>query len=125
MKSIQIAFVALLVLAVPAFAQHREGAAGVHAAPSRGPEPFHGTPHAAEPQRNYSDKAGHPNTPHVDGNRWVGHDTGRNDANYHLDHPWEHGRFSGGFGPGPCVAPFRRRPKPFLVQQLVLERSAV
>jgi hypothetical protein len=29
---------------------------------------------------------------------WVGHDTGRADVNYHLDHPFEHGRFTGGFG---------------------------
>ena len=50
--------------------------------------------------RNYADKPGHPNVPHVDnGKTWVGHDTGRNDPNYHLDHPWEHGHFSGGFGP--------------------------
>jgi hypothetical protein len=28
----------------------------------------------------------------------VGHNTGRADANYHLDHPWEHGHFTGGIG---------------------------
>jgi hypothetical protein len=52
------------------------------------------------PQHPVNDRPGHPNVPHVDpGNKWVGHTSGRNDANYHLDHPWEHGRFSGGFGP--------------------------
>jgi hypothetical protein len=50
--------------------------------------------------RRYDEQAGHPNAPHVDAktDRWVGHDTGRNDARYHLDHPWEHGHFPGAFG---------------------------
>jgi hypothetical protein len=60
----------------------------------------HGNTNPPSQQRNYSDKPGHPNAPHVDPpNNWVGHDTGRNDANFHLQHPWEHGHFSGGFGP--------------------------
>jgi hypothetical protein len=108
MKPIQLAFAALLVLAVPAFAQHREGGGearstggGTHqAAPKSGPKAYTGTPHAAEPNRNYADKDGHPNVPHVDGNKWVGHDTGRDDANYRNDHPFAHGRFTGGFGRG-------------------------
>ena len=55
--------------------------------------------HAEHP--TYSDKSGHPEAPHVHTNgTWVGHDTGRGDANYHLDHPWEHGRFTGGIGAG-------------------------
>lgn len=51
--------------------------------------------------RRYDELPGHPNAPHVDAktDRWVGHDTGRDDARYHLDHPWEHGHFPGAFGP--------------------------
>lgn len=36
---------------------------------------------------------------HAQGDHWVGHDTGRDDPRFHLDRPWEHGRFSGNFGP--------------------------
>jgi hypothetical protein len=51
--------------------------------------------------RSFRDQPGHPDAPHVDaGNRWVGHDGGRNNQNYHLDHPWQHGRFTGGIGRG-------------------------
>jgi hypothetical protein len=100
MKSIQLVLATLLVLSVPvAFAQHKEAAP--KAPPAHGPAPVRSANvHPVEPNRNYSDKAGHPNAPHVDGKTWVGHDTGPNDARYHLDHPWAHGQFTGGFGPG-------------------------
>jgi hypothetical protein len=80
--------------------------------PARGPAPFKGQPKEAPPaahpggtpppQRNYSEKAGHPNAPHVDAktDRWVGHDSGPNDPHYHLDHPWQHGHFPGEIGRG-------------------------
>jgi len=49
--------------------------------------------------RHGPDVAGHPNIPHVEhGERWSGHDSGRGDPHFHLDHPWGHGRFHGGFG---------------------------
>jgi hypothetical protein len=42
---------------------------------------------------------GHPQAPHVHSNgQWIGHDSGPNDPHYHLDHPFEHGRFAGGIG---------------------------
>lgn len=53
-----------------------------------------------EARRQFNDGAGHPSAPHVHArnDQWVGHDTGRNDAHYHLDHPFEHGRFPGTIG---------------------------
>jgi hypothetical protein len=52
------------------------------------------------PRPTYRDQQGHPEAPHVhaEGDRWVGHEGGRNNAHYHLDHPWEHGRFGGEIG---------------------------
>lgn len=52
-------------------------------------------------QASFHDFDGHPNAPHVDqrnGGVWVGH--AGHDPRLHLEHPWEHGRFNGGFGPG-------------------------
>ncbi len=103
MKTLRLALAtAVLIFAVPAFAQQHEHAAKPPKPPSHGPKQYQGTPRPPEQDhtRNYSDQPGHPNAPHVDrGREWVGHDTGANDPHYRVDHPWEHGRFSGGFGP--------------------------
>jgi hypothetical protein len=105
-----------LTFTLPAAAEHQNPGGGGHAVgggyvPRHGPPPAHGTmqrspqadhpaeAHAPEAHPTFRDQEGHPEAPHVhhDG-QWVGHDTGRDDARYHLDHPWEHGRFPGGIG---------------------------
>jgi hypothetical protein len=74
-----------------------------HGPPASHPEshvaPAHPAEHPVEKPQHYSDKAGHPDAPHVHADdKWVGHDSGPNDPHYHLDHPWQHGHFAGGFG---------------------------
>jgi hypothetical protein len=83
----------------------RQDVGGGHI-PAHGPPPTRSTPSTA-PVNNtpehptYRDRSDHPDAPHVHATNdvWVGHQTGRNDGHYHLDHPWEHGRFDGPIGP--------------------------
>lgn len=125
MKLLLGLFALLLISSVPALAQERGGQhpsgppkdVGHGYVPRKGPPPAKTAPHVDEhrdnrgdqrggdshggPPPKYSDKQGHPEAPHVHNNgKWVGHDSGRDDARYHVDHPWEHGRFNGGFGRG-------------------------
>ena len=64
--------------------------------------------------------------------QWVGHDTGRDDAHYRVDHPWEHGRFGGsaaavalvGGGPGASGSTGGTgalRPMTWLLRRLAVE----
>jgi hypothetical protein len=87
-------FTVLLMCAAPAWAQERHD--GDHRIPRRGPAPAHSSHSAVGRERAESDSLP---APHVDERgRWIGHDSGRDDPHYHLEHPWEHGRFPGGFG---------------------------
>ena len=107
MARFSVILAVLQVLSVPAFAKHGEKRGEDHErgkhdkeyVPARGPAEVRNPQHDARQSRDYRDAEGHPNAPHVhrDG-RWVGHDSGREDVHYHVDHPWEHGRFNGGFG---------------------------
>jgi len=70
-----------------------------HAAPAPRPE-THAAPE--RPEREAAPPSSvRREVPHVEpeGDRWIGHDAGPNDPRFHMDHPWPHGRFSGGFGP--------------------------
>ena len=81
----------------------REHGVGNGHIPARGPAPV-ARPQASrkgDDRRTFGDQQGHPQAPHVhaENDRWIGHDSGRRDDHYHVDHAWEHGHFEGGIGP--------------------------
>jgi hypothetical protein len=108
MKISWVLFTAPLLLSFSALAQHPAGGGGHAGSVGGGHIPAHGpmrTPPTPRPRippgGGTADQEGHPVAPHVHANdQWIGHDTGRNDAHYHLDHPWEHGHFPGPLGRG-------------------------
>ncbi len=98
---------ALLTLSIPASArphekkdkEHKAGGQAKEYIPAHGPARVQNPPHAAPQTREYRDAEGHPDAPHVHPNgSWIGHGSGRGDIHLHLDHPWEHGRFTAGLG---------------------------
>jgi hypothetical protein len=101
MRFTRFALTALLAVSLPAFAQHDHDwdHGNPHGGPpGHGPREYHGDPHRYDNDHDFRDHDGHPNYPHVDGDRWVGHDTGRDDDHYRMEHPWQYGRWEGGFG---------------------------
>jgi hypothetical protein len=110
--ALSIATVMALMLAVPAWAQHQGEQEhrdaqhnDQHNADHDSPRANHG--HIPDPPAQRSTHAKPEterwqggrvnNLPHVDNDHWYGHDK-PNDKRYHVDHPFEHGRFEH-FGP--------------------------
>jgi hypothetical protein len=83
----------------------RSTGAGTQGAPARSapqPQPQPQPQQQQQPMQRArtADMPGHPVVPHVHAanDEWVGHEAGPNDANLHLDNPWQRGRFTGGMG---------------------------
>ncbi len=115
--------------------QHEQGVGGGHI-PQHGPAPAPARP-APRPKQNphpegeqrktFQDAPGHPPAPHVhaENDRWIGHDTGKADVHYHLDHPWEHGHFTGTLGPQAYLAAAWRQSRPLRCRRIFLPGCAL
>ena len=91
---------AVLLFGVAAFAQgrgeehHGQEHHDAGHIPKHGPPPVRHEPHGPAEMHHGPDRPGHPEAPHVHAdNRWIGHESGRHDPHFHLDHPWAHGHF--------------------------------
>ena len=97
MRIAQLAFIASLAISLPAFAEHDDhGDQGNphRDAPLHGPKEYRGNPHQYD--QHYYD--GHPDFFRVEGDTWIGHDTGRDDDHYRVSHAWANGHFRRGLG---------------------------
>src|SRR5881394_811207 len=99
MRIAPIALTILLAASLPAFAKDVDRGnprgdllGNPHGtAPGHAPKAYRGSPHQYDLHYDFKDQDGHPEYPHVDGDRWVGHDTGRYDDHYRVSHPWAQG----------------------------------
>src|SRR5579875_1590200 len=96
-KLLAPSLVLLCAIGLPVYAQHEghpEGHPGGGGyVPEHGPEHFG----AGAPRPEFHEPENHPRTPYVTHEgHWVGHDVVANDARFHLDRPWVHGRWTGG-----------------------------
>jgi hypothetical protein len=110
MKPLLGLFALTLMFCVAGYTQPKKGGSkpartevGGGYIPAKGPAAMKAgkTPAAAPAaHQTFADKLGHPDAPHVHAknDQWVGHSSGPGDVRFHLDHPWDHGHFTGGFG---------------------------
>lgn len=124
MQRVCLTIIVSLILSFPVLAQHENHGGGSQThnesasrvgggfIPRSGPPAAHNNirkpvqnaprPSGDHPEEHptFRDQEGHPDAPHVHQNgQWIGHDRVVDKARFHLDHPWEHGHFEGGFGP--------------------------
>jgi hypothetical protein len=87
-KALSLMTALMFVAAISLFAQHHHAGNGGH------PPPPPDRREAAAPAEGEHMADGHvDNSQHVSNDHWYGHPSG-NDARFHLDHPYAHGRFA-------------------------------
>ena len=116
MKIAIAVFTVSLMSFTGAFGQRAKDVGGGHI-PAHGPAAVRNreSSRSAQPAaaKHMADRPGHPPVPHVHSNdQWIGHDSGKNDPQYHLDKPFEHGRFTDAIGSSLPLIHLNGRPFP-------------